>query len=40
LAGAGLRLVRGATDWSIEEVPNATPAQLAVRAGWVSGRSH
>jgi predicted metalloprotease with PDZ domain len=39
LAGAGLRLVRGAPGWSIEEMPNATPAQLAVRAGWASGRT-
>ena len=39
LAGAGLRLLRGADSWRIEELPNATPAQLAVRAGWVSGHS-
>jgi predicted metalloprotease with PDZ domain len=37
LRGAGLRLVRGASEWSIEELPNATPAQLKVRAGWVAG---
>ncbi|MFL5612822.1 MAG: M61 family metallopeptidase [Gemmatimonadaceae bacterium] len=39
LAEAGLRLIRGAANWSLEEVPNATPAQLAVRVGWVNGRS-
>ena len=38
LGGAGLRLVRGTEHWSIEELPNATPAQLRVRAGWISGR--
>jgi predicted metalloprotease with PDZ domain len=37
LAKAGLKLVRG-DRWTIEEVPDATPAQLAVRKGWVSGR--
>lgn len=37
LAGAGLRLVRGDT-WRIEEIPDATPAQRAVRDGWTSGR--
>ena len=37
LAKAGLKLVRG-ERWTIEEVPDATPAQLAVRKGWVSGR--
>jgi predicted metalloprotease with PDZ domain len=39
LGWAGLRLVRGDGGWSIEEVPNATPAQLRVRAGWISGHS-
>jgi predicted metalloprotease with PDZ domain len=39
LSFAGLRLARGGGDWSIEEMPNATPAQLRVRAGWISGRS-
>ena len=38
LGGAGLRLVRGTNDWSLEEVPNATPAQLRVREGWITGR--
>jgi len=38
LARAGLRLVRG-DRWKIEEVPNATPAQLSVRRGWLTGRS-
>ncbi len=37
LARAGLRLVRGDV-WRIEELPDATPAQRAVRDGWVSGR--
>jgi predicted metalloprotease with PDZ domain len=37
LARAGLRLVRG-DQWRIEEVPDATPAQRAVRDGWTSGR--
>jgi predicted metalloprotease with PDZ domain len=37
LAGAGLRLVRG-DQWLIEELPDATPAQRAVRDGWTSGR--
>ena len=38
LAGAGLRLVRG-DRWAIEELPDATPAQLAVRRGWLTGKS-
>ncbi|HEY7234482.1 MAG TPA: hypothetical protein VH539_10060 [Gemmatimonadaceae bacterium] len=37
LGWAGLRLVRGANEWSIEEIPNASGAQLKVRAGWESG---
>ena len=37
LAGAGLRLVRG-DRWTIEEMPDATPAQLVVRRGWITGR--
>jgi hypothetical protein len=24
--------------WRIEELPGATPAQLTVREGWISGR--
>ena len=39
LGWAGLRLVRGENEWTIEEMPNATPAQLRVRAGWMSGKS-
>ncbi|HEY2374619.1 MAG TPA: hypothetical protein VGH98_01470 [Gemmatimonadaceae bacterium] len=39
LGWAGLRLVRSANDWTIEEMPNATPAQLRVRAGWLAGKS-
>jgi len=38
LGAVGLRLVRGSDQWAIEELPNATPAQLRVRAGWMSGR--
>jgi predicted metalloprotease with PDZ domain len=34
---AGLRLLRG-DGWRIEERPDATPAQRAVREGWVTGR--
>jgi predicted metalloprotease with PDZ domain len=37
LARAGLRLVRG-DRWRIEEAADATPAQRAIRDGWVSGR--
>lgn len=39
LEGAGLRLVRSGDSWTIDELPNATPAQLRVRAGWISGKS-
>jgi predicted metalloprotease with PDZ domain len=38
LARAGLRLVRGGDVWTVEEIPDATPAQRAVREGWVTGR--
>jgi predicted metalloprotease with PDZ domain len=37
LAGAGLRVVRGDV-WRIDEIPDPTPAQRAVRDGWTSGR--
>jgi predicted metalloprotease with PDZ domain len=37
LAKAGLRLVRG-ERWTIEEMSDATPAQLVVRRGWITGR--
>jgi len=37
LARAGLRLVRG-EEWMIEELPDATDAQRAVREGWATGR--
>jgi len=37
LAKAGLRLVRD-EQWTIEELPDATPAQLVVRQGWITGR--
>jgi hypothetical protein len=37
LGWAGLRLVRGAAEWSIEESPAATPAQVQVRTGWITG---
>lgn len=39
LSGAGLRLVRNGDNWSLEELPNASPAQLRVRAGWITGKS-
>ena len=39
LASAGLRLVRNdSLPWTIEELPEASPAQLRVRLGWVTGR--
>ena len=38
LARAGLRLVRGGDAWTLEEIPDATPAQRAVREGWATGR--
>ena len=37
LGWAGLRLVRDSTQWHVEELPGATPEQLRVRAGWLSG---
>ncbi|HKH92926.1 MAG TPA: hypothetical protein VKA54_14050 [Gemmatimonadaceae bacterium] len=37
LARAGLRLVRG-EQWLIEELPDASAAQRAVREGWATGR--
>lgn len=37
LGWAGLRLVRGSSDWTIESVPNPTAEQLAVRSGWMTG---
>jgi predicted metalloprotease with PDZ domain len=37
LARAGLRLVRGGA-WKLEEIPEATAAQRAVREGWATGR--
>ena len=36
---AGLRLVRDGERWRIEEMQDATPAQVRVRMGWVTGRS-
>ncbi len=36
VARAGLRIVRG-DRWHLEELPDATPAQRAVREGWVRG---
>ncbi len=39
LGWAGLRLVRNeGGPWSIEELPDATPEQLRVRLGWLTGR--
>jgi predicted metalloprotease with PDZ domain len=37
LARAGLRLTRG-ERWSIDELPDASAAQRAVRQGWITGR--
>ena len=37
LGWAGLRLVRDSTQWRIEAMPDATPTQLRIRAGWLSG---
>lgn len=37
LGWAGLRLVRDST-WRIEEIADATPEQIRVRMGWVTGR--
>lgn len=39
LGWAGLRLVRGANVWTIEEVPNASAEQVLVRTGWLRGRA-
>ena len=30
--------LRGGDVWQVEEIPDATPAQRAVREGWVTGR--
>ena len=39
LSWAGLRLVRNeSAPWTIEELPDATPEQLRVRLGWLTGR--
>jgi predicted metalloprotease with PDZ domain len=39
LGWAGLRLVRASDGpWQIEETADATPEQLRVRLGWVTGR--
>ncbi|HEY8176595.1 MAG TPA: hypothetical protein VIF32_12930 [Gemmatimonadaceae bacterium] len=39
LGWAGLRLVRDESGpWIIEEIPDATPEQLRVRLGWITGR--
>ncbi len=37
LAGAGLRLDRTGVRWTIEPVPDATPEQLRIRHGWLTG---
>jgi len=40
LGWAGLKLVRADSgSWRIEAMPAATPAQLRVRAGWLTGES-
>ena len=38
LGWAGLRIVRDSTAWRIEPIADASPQQLKVRAGWLSGR--
>lgn len=39
LGWAGLRLVRAdSTKWQVEQIPYATPQQLRVRAGWLTGQ--
>ncbi|HMC54748.1 MAG TPA: hypothetical protein VKH19_06210 [Gemmatimonadaceae bacterium] len=39
LSWAGLRLVRPDSGaWSLEPVPDATPEQMRVRMGWITGR--
>jgi predicted metalloprotease with PDZ domain len=38
LGWAGLRLVREGTPWRIEEMADASPAQIRVRMGWITGR--
>jgi predicted metalloprotease with PDZ domain len=37
LALAGLRLDRSGQRWVLEEIPNATPHQVAIRDAWMSG---
>ncbi len=39
LGWVGLRLVRSGDQWRIEEMQDATPAQLRVRLGWTTGRT-
>ena len=39
LGWAGLKLMRAdSASWRIEKMPDATPEQLRVRSGWLSGR--
>ena len=39
LRWAGLRLARNESGpWTIEEMPEPTPAQIRVRMGWITGR--
>ena len=39
LGWAGLRLVRSdSAAWAIEEIPDASPDQMKVRLGWLTGR--
>jgi len=38
LGWAGLKLVRAESGWRIEEMADATPAQLKIREGWLTGR--
>jgi predicted metalloprotease with PDZ domain len=37
LAGAGFRLNRDGPRWTIEAVPDATPEQIRIRHGWLTG---
>ena len=40
LGWAGLKLVRpDSAQWRIETMPDATPQQLRVRAGWLTGHT-
>jgi len=39
LSWAGLKLLRAESgQWQIEEMPDATPEQLKIRKGWLTGQ--